>query len=79
MELIAAIIAAIVGWGHGRLGARELKGVAVVVGGWTAVTTIAAIPYISAEGIVLDLAWRALIVGGAYALGVLGRRLFGKR
>ena len=79
MELIAVIIAAILGWQHGTLGAREAKVIAIVVAGWTAVTTAASVPYLTIESFVLSLAWHAVVVAAPYALGVLARRVFHRR
>jgi hypothetical protein len=59
-----------VGWQHGRLGANELKGIAVVVLGWTTVATVAALPSISFFGIVAAIVARTLVVGGGYGMGV---------
>jgi hypothetical protein len=74
MDILFAIIAALVGWQHGRFGRHELKGIAVVVLGWTAVTTVAALPGFSLLGIAAALIVRILIVGGGYGVGVLLHR-----
>ena len=79
MELIAVIIGGILGWQHGTLGAREAKVMAIVVAGWTAVTTAASVPYLTFESFVLSLAWHAVVVAGPYALAVLARRLIRRR
>lgn len=79
MELIAVIIGAILGWQHGTLGAREAKAIAIVVAGWTAVTTAASIPYLTVEGFVLTLIWHTAVVAVPYALAVLARRLIRRR
>ena len=79
MELIAIIIAAILGWQHGTLGAREAKVIALVVAGWTAVTTAASVPYLTVEGFLVSLAWHAVVVAVPYAIAALARRLFGRR
>jgi hypothetical protein len=79
MELIAVIIAALVGWQSGQFDARHLKGLAIAVLGWTAVTTVASLPYISVTGLLLVLAFRALVVGLPYAAGVGARRLRARR
>src|SRR5690606_14245074 len=79
MELIAVIIGAILGWQHGTLGAREAKVIAIVVAGWTAVTTAASIPYLTVEGFVVTLIWHTAVVAVPYALAVLARRLIRRR
>ena len=79
MELIAVIIAAILGWQHGTLGAREAKAIAIVVGGWTAVTTAASVPYLTIENFLLSLAWHTAVVAVPYGLAVLARRLIRRR
>jgi hypothetical protein len=73
--LIIVIVSAVLGWQSGRLGPRELKGIAIVVLGWTAVTTVASVPYLSLTGLVAVLVWRTLLVGAPFALAVLARRL----
>lgn len=72
-ELIVAAVSAVLGWRNGYLGRRELKGIAIVVLGWTAVTTIASLPYVSLTGLAVVLV--ALLVGAPFALAVLIRRL----
>ena len=79
MELIAIIIAAILGWQHGTLGMREAKVMALVVAGWTAVTTAASVPYLTVEGFLLSLASHAVVVAVPYGIAALARRLFGRR
>ena len=79
MELIAVIVGGILGWQHGTLGAREAKVIALVVAGWTAVTTAASVPYLTLEGFVVSLAWHTVVVAVPYALGALAKRLFGRR
>ena len=79
MELIAVIIAAILGWQHGTVGAREAKVIAIVVAGWTAVTTAASIPYLTIENFLLSLAWHTAVVAVPYGLAVLARRLIRRR
>lgn len=76
MELIAVIIAGILGWQHARLGAHEAKAMAIVVAGWTAVTTAASVPYLTVEGFVVSLAWHAVVVAVPYTIGALAKRLF---
>jgi hypothetical protein len=79
MELIAVIIAVILGWQHGTLGAREAKAIAIVVAGWTAVTTAASVPYLTIESFVLSLAWHTAVVAVPYVVGALAKRLFSRR
>jgi hypothetical protein len=75
MEPIAAIVAAILGWKYRTLGAQEAKAIAIVVLGWTTVTTAASLPYFSPGGLLYVLVFRTLVVGGAYAAGALLGRL----
>ena len=70
MGFLFAILAALIGWQNGRLGRNEIKGIAVVVLGWTTVTTVAALPAFDPAGVAVAIVYRTLIVGGAYALGV---------
>ena len=79
MDFIAIVIAAILGWNYATLGLREVKAIALVVAGWTAVTTAASVPYLTIEGFVSSLAYHAVVVTVPYALGALARRLFGRR
>jgi sorbitol-specific phosphotransferase system component IIBC len=74
MEFVAVFIAAVLGWQVGTLGARELKAVAIVVLGWTTVTTLASLPYISVEGVLTVLAFRTLLIAVPYTLGMLLKR-----
>lgn len=78
MELIAVIIAAILGWQYAAFGAREAKAIALVVAGWTAVTTAASVPYLTLEGFALSLAWHAGVIVVPYAIAAGARRLFGR-
>ena len=79
MEFIAIVIAAILGWNYATLGMREVKVIALVVAGWTAVATAASVPYLTFEGFVFSLAYHAVVVTMPYVLGALARRLFGRR
>ena len=79
MELFFAIIAGILGWQHGTLGAREVKAIAIVVAGWTAVTTAASVPYLTLESFVVSLGWHTVVVAVPYALGALVKRVSGRR
>ena len=74
-ELIVAAVSAVLGWQNGRLGRRELKGIAIVVLGWTAVPTAASVPFVSPSGLAFVLVARTLLVGAPFALAVLARRL----
>jgi sorbitol-specific phosphotransferase system component IIBC len=74
MEFVAVFIAAVLGWQVGTLGARELKAIAIVVLGWTTVTTLASLPYISVEGVLTVLAFRTLLIAVPYTLGMLLKR-----
>lgn len=75
LELIAAVVSAVLGWRSGRLGVRELKAMAIVVLGWTAVTTVASVPYVSLGGLAAVLLYRALLVGAPYTVAALAKRL----
>jgi hypothetical protein len=75
IELTAIFIAAIVGWQIGTIGVREIKGMALVVAGWTAVDTVAMVPYLSIEFFVRDLANHAAVVCIPFAVAVGLRRL----
>lgn len=75
MELMAVIVMACVGWGHGRFGAREFKGLAIVAFGWTLVITVDALPQFYPEAIALGFVVRLAMVGGAYAVGAGARHL----
>jgi hypothetical protein len=79
MEFIAIVIAAILGWQFAALGPREIKAIAIVVAGWTAVTTAASVPYLTLEGFVFSLVYHTVVVTVPYVLGALARRLFGRR
>ena len=79
MEIIAIIIAGLIGWQNGTFGKRELKVIALVVAGWTAGTTAARVPYLTLEGFVIDLLYHAVVVAVPYALGALAHRLARRR
>ena len=53
MEFVAVAIAAVLGWQVGTLGRKELKAIAIVVLGWTTVTTLASLPYVSVAGVLV--------------------------
>jgi hypothetical protein len=75
MEFIAILVAGLLGWQNGTFGRRELQVIAVVVAGWTAVTTAAAVPYLSLEAFVADLVYHAVVVTVPYLVGVVARQL----
>jgi hypothetical protein len=75
VEIIAIIIAGLVGWQNGTFGKRELQIIALVVAGWTAVTTAAAVPYLTLEALVFDLFYHSVVVAVPYAVGALVHRL----
>lgn len=74
MEFVAVFIAAVLGWQVGTLGAKELKAIAIVVLGWTTVTTLASLPYVSVEGVLVVLGLRVLLIAVPYTLGMLLKR-----
>ena len=79
MEIIAALIAALLGWQNARFERKELKALAIVVLGWTAVTTVASIPNVSVAGIVGDLVLRTLVIAVPYSIAALAKRWRMKR
>ena len=79
MELLFVLIAGILGWQHGTLGAREVKAIAIVVAGWTAVTTAASVPYLTLESFAVSLGWHTVVVVVPYALGALVKRVSRRR
>ena len=79
MEIIAVIVAGLVGWQNGSFGKRELQVIGLVVAGWTAGTTAAAVPYLTVEGFVSDLLYHAAVVTVPYAVGVAAHRLSRRR
>ena len=79
MEIIAILIAGLVGWQNGTFGKRELQIIALVVCGWTAVTTAAQVPYLTLEGLVFDLFYHTIVVAVPYAVGALAHRLLQRR
>jgi hypothetical protein len=74
MEFVAVFIAAVLGWQVGTLGAKELKAIAIVVLGWTTVTTLASLPYVSVEGVLVVLGFRTLLIAAPYTIGMLLKR-----
>ncbi len=79
MEFIAIIVGGLLGWQNGTFGKRELQVIGLVVAGWTAGTTAAAVPYLTLEGFVFDLLYHGVVVAVPYGIGVLANRLFRRR
>jgi hypothetical protein len=79
LELAAAIVSAVLGWRSGRIGEREVKAIAIIVLGWTAVTTVASLPYVSLTSLVAVLIYRALLIGAPYTLAAVAKRLQHRR
>ena len=79
MEIIAILVAGLIGWQNGTFGKRELQVIAIVVAGWTAVTTAAAVPYLTIEALVSDLFYHSVVVTVPYVVGVLVHRLSRRR
>lgn len=79
MELIAIAVSAVLGWQLGRIGRREVKAIAIVVLGWTVVTTVASLSFVSLTGLLVVLAFRAVLIGGPYTIAALARRLADRR
>lgn len=79
MELIALIAGGALGWKHASFGKLELQIMALVVVGWTAVTTVASVPYLTLDGTLFSLAYHAVLVAVPYSAGALAKRLRGRR
>jgi hypothetical protein len=75
LELTALVVSAVLGWQVGHIGRREIKGIAIVVLGWTAVTTVASLPYVSLSGLLVVLVVRTLLIGAPYTIAAFARRL----
>ena len=75
MEFIAIIVAGLLGWQNGGIGKRELQIIALVVVGWSAVTSAAAVPYLTLGGLLYDLFYHAVVVTVPYVVVALARRL----
>jgi hypothetical protein len=75
MELIAIIVAGLLGWQYGTLGKRELQIMALVVVGWSAVTSAASVPYLTLRSLGFDLFYHAVVVAVPYGVGALARRV----
>ena len=78
-DLIIAAVSAVLGWQSRRIGEREVKGMAIVVLGWTAVTTVASLGYIDVSGVLAVLVYRALLVAAPFTIAALVRRLRDRR
>jgi hypothetical protein len=79
MEIIAIIVAGLLGWQNGRFGKNELQIIALVVVGWSAVTSAASVPYLTLGGLLYELFYHAVVVTVPYGVGVLARRLSERR
>ena len=79
LELAAVIVSAVLGWRSGRIGEREAKAIAIIVLGWTAVTTVASLPYVSLTSLVAVLIYRVLLIGAPYTLAAVAKRLQHRR
>jgi hypothetical protein len=79
MELIAIIVAGLLGWQHGTLGKRELQIIALVVVGWSAVTSAASVPYLTLRSLGFDLFYHAVVVVVPYLVGALVGRVARRR
>ena len=79
MEFIAIIVAGLVGWRNGTFGKRDLQMIALVVAGWTAVTTAASVPYLTLAGFGYELLYHTVLVAVPYTVGVLAHRLSRRR
>ena len=75
MEIIAILVAGLIGWQNATFGKRELQVIALVVAGWTAVTTAAAVPYLTLDALVFGLFYHTVVVAVPYAVGALARRI----
>lgn len=74
LELVAIVAAAVLGWRRGTFGRHEVKAIAIIVLGWTAVTAVAGIRNFSLAGLLTVLVIRALLIGVPYGAGVLSNR-----
>ncbi|HTK73394.1 MAG TPA: hypothetical protein VL331_12950 [Croceibacterium sp.] len=79
LELAAVIVSAVLGWRSGRIGEREVKAIAIIVLGWTAVTTVASLPYVSLTSLMAVLIYRALLIGAPYTIAAVAKRLQHRR
>jgi hypothetical protein len=79
MDLIAILVAGLLGWQNGTLGKRELQIIALVVVGWSAVTSVASVPYLTLRSLGLDLLYHTVVVVVPYLVCALARRLAKRR
>jgi cytochrome bd-type quinol oxidase subunit 1 len=79
MEIIAAIVAALLGWKYATLGRTELAVLAIVVLGWTAVTAAATVPNVSVTDTALALVFRTFLIAVPYLAGTFAKRLRQRR
>jgi len=79
MELIAIIVAGVLGWQNGSLGKRELQIMALVIVGWSAVTSAASVPYLTLTSLAYDLFYHTIVVAVPYLVGALARRVSERR
>jgi len=79
MELIAILVGGLLGWQNGTFGKRELQIIALVVVGWSAVTSAAMVPYLTLAALAYDLFYHAVVVTVPYAVGALAKRLSERR
>lgn len=68
-------VAAIVGWKVATIGLREIKGMALVIAGLTAMDTVAVVPYLSVEFFLRTIANYAALVCIPFAVAAGIRRL----
>jgi hypothetical protein len=79
VEIIAILVAGLLGWKHGTFGKRELQVIGLVVAGWTAVTTAASVPYLTLAGFAAALLFHTAVVTVPYGVGALARRISRRR
>jgi hypothetical protein len=75
MEIMAIIVAVILGWQHAALGKHEWQIIALVVAGWTAVSTAASVPYLALGSFLFDLFYHTVVVTVPYTAAALARRV----
>jgi hypothetical protein len=78
MEIVAIVIAGLLGWQNGTFGKRELQIIGIVVAGWTAVLTAASVPYLTLGGFLTTLVYTTVVVTVPYAVGAMAKRLAGR-
>lgn len=79
MEIIVILVGGLLGWQHGTFGQRELRIMALVVAGWTAVVTAASVPYLTLAGFLTTLLYKTVVVTVPYAVGAAAKRVAGRR